>query len=264
MTDGDFADDTPQSERSVGDRLRAAREAQNLDVADIAQRTRIPQRHLEAIETGNYSALPSITYAMGFARAYARTVGVDEVSLATDLRTELDHSYAPKRREIVFEEADPRRVPTAGLALAGVAVAIVLLIGVFLWYGTSLFRTEDAPPVVAETVAPTPVVPAPAAPTGAGQVVLTATDEVWVRVYDAAGTTLLMKTMQPGETYSVPLDANGPQLNVGRPDQLTVTIDGTAVAPLGDGSRAISDVAIDAAALRARGAPAPAAPPVAG
>ena len=58
--------------------------------------------------------------------------------------------------------------------------------------------------------------------------------------------------MAAGEQYSVPADAKGPQILTGRPDALTVTIDGAVVAPLGTGDRTIKDVGISAAALLAR------------
>ncbi|RTL16348.1 MAG: helix-turn-helix domain-containing protein, partial [Sphingomonadaceae bacterium] len=47
------------------------------------------------------------------------------------------------------------------------------------------------------------------------------------------------------------------------PDKLDVTLNGTAIPPLGDGSRAIKDVRVSGAAIAARlsGAPAPTATP---
>ena len=76
----------PAPTERAGDILRTAREAQGLSVADIATRTRVPLRHLEAIEASDYSVLPSSTYAVGFARAYARAVGVEEVPIAQMVR----------------------------------------------------------------------------------------------------------------------------------------------------------------------------------
>jgi cytoskeletal protein RodZ len=61
----------------VGARLRAAREAQGLSLKDIAARTRITARHVEALETGDYGTLPGRPYALGFARSYAKAVGLD-------------------------------------------------------------------------------------------------------------------------------------------------------------------------------------------
>lgn len=257
MVDEVAGSPAPLGGERVGDRLRAAREAAGLTLADIGQRTRIPLRHLEAIETSTYASLPSITYAMGFVRAYARAIGADEVSLANSLRGELSTTWAPKPRHEPYALAEPARVPPRGLAMAGVLVAILIVVGIGLWYGTSIFRGEEAAPMtVAEAPAPNTVttpVPAPT-PSPAGLVRLTATDEVWVRVYDAANDTLLMKTMQKGESYDVPATARGPQINIGRPDKLAVTIDGQAVPPLGSGERPIKDIGISAEALRARAA----------
>ena len=60
----------------VGDRLRAARLSAGLSLEDIAEKTRIPLRHLDALERSDYAALPSFTYAAGFVRAFARALGV--------------------------------------------------------------------------------------------------------------------------------------------------------------------------------------------
>jgi cytoskeleton protein RodZ len=260
---------TPVEPARPGDRLRAARDSRGLSLAEIAARTRVPQRHLEALEAGDYGALPSPTYAMGFAKAYARAVGMDEVELAADLRRELDR-MGPRQPEYVpYETADPARVPSRGVAVLGVGIALAVLILVGLWYGTNLFQQHGATPpaaqdaVVAQAVTPRPTAAAtPAAPTG-GQVVLTAKDEVWLRVYDADNKTLYLGTMKPGETFAVPATANDPKINVGRPDKLDVTLNGTAIPPLGDGSRAIKDVRVSGAAIAARlsGAPAPTATP---
>lgn len=255
MEQGERADTAPQGPRTVGERLRQAREAQGLDLGEIAQRTRIPQRHLAAIETGDYNALPATTYAMGFAKAYARTVGVDTAELGRELRGELTQTYSRPVREM-YEASDPRRMPGPGVVVGGVVVAVLLLIAVGLFYGTDLFRASDAPPVpeIAQTeAAPAPVAVPPTMASG-GQVTLTATDEVWVRVYDSAGTTLLMKTMEAGEQYDVPPTASNPMINTGRADQIEVRVNGSIVAPLGDGRQAIQNVGVGAQALQARGA----------
>lgn len=240
-----------------GERLREARESRGLSLAEVAARTRVPQRHLEALEAGDYAALPSPTYAMGFSKAYARAVGIDEVVIAQEVRRDLDR-LGPRRPEYVpYETADPARVPSRGVAILGVGVALAVLILVGLWYGTSLFQPGSGTPaagetVVAQTIAPTPTPAAtPAAPTG-GQVVLTASDEVWLRVYDADNATLYLGTMKPGETFTVPAGANDPKINVGRPDKLAVTLNGSAIPPLGDGSRAIKDVRVSGEAIAAR------------
>ena len=86
-----------------------------------------------------------------------------------------------------------------------------------------------------------------------GTVVLTATETVWLKIYDKDGERLFEDQMEAGEKYTVPADADGPQILTGRPDALTVTIDGEVVPPLGTSERTISDVGVSAAALIARG-----------
>lgn len=267
MTDADPGSLEPiEPPKRPGERLRAAREAQGLSLVDVAARTRIPQRHLESIEAGTYDNLPSQTYAMGFARAYARAVGVDEVALAADVRGELDRTWDRKvQSRPVYEVNEPSRTPPSGLVWGGLIVAVLLIVGVGLWYGTDLFRgggaTETAAQTAAEVAVPVPQTVAPApTPAANDQVTVTATDEVWVRIYDGADKTLLMKTLAPGERYDIPAGTQGAQINVGRPDKLAITVGGKPVAPLGTGRVAIKDVSLAPADLLARGSGAATAP----
>ncbi|OYY92031.1 MAG: hypothetical protein B7Y45_00625 [Sphingomonas sp. 28-66-16] len=263
----DAGDEATLFPKTAGERLREAREAQGLSLAEVAARTRVPLRHLEAIEKSDYSGLPSPTYSVGFAKAYARAVGVDEVVVGREVRGHADATHrAPDYQP--YEMKDPKRLPPQGLAVAAGAVTLIVLLAIGLWYGTTLFRGDGSEPVAVAApaeLAPPPVTtpPPPPVPVG-GQVTLTAGDTVWLRVYDRSGKTLFQDEMKPGERYDVPADADHPMINVGRPDQIQVTVNGSTVPPLGDGKRAIKDVEVSAAALLARGstaaAPTPAAP----
>lgn len=252
----------------AGDVLRGAREAQGLTIADIGTRTRVPLRHLEAIETSDYAALPSVTYAVGFAKAYARSVGADEVRVAQMVREEVGKVGRKTPEYAPYTMADPSRVPSRGVAIVALGIALAVLVLVGLWYGTDLFRGGaggSTAPADTVAAAPTPTaapVAKPAAPTPeTGQVTLAATDEVWMRVYDADNKTLYLGTMKAGERFDVPRDAKDPMINVGRPDKLTVTLNGATVPPLGTGERAIKDVRIGAPAIAARLAGTPDAQP---
>ncbi|MFT3977555.1 MAG: helix-turn-helix transcriptional regulator, partial [Sphingomonas bacterium] len=156
MTDGaDNGEQTTLTPRSVGERLRAAREAQGMSLAEIAARTRVPQRHLEAIEDGSYESLPSPTYAMGFVRAYARTVGEDEVTLAHDTREEVSRLGRPVAQYQPYEIADPARVPSRGLVIVAAGVALAIVVLAVLWFAVGMWRSHadnaaaSAPAVVA-------------------------------------------------------------------------------------------------------------------
>ncbi len=248
----------------VGEKLRDARVAQGLELSDVASRTRIPLRHLAAIETSDYSGLPSPTYAIGFVKSYARAVGADEVALARELRAETASTFAAREVYERYDPEEPVREPPSGLAWAGAIVALLLLGAVGLWYGTDLFRggMSAAPEPTPTAIATPDAVPsAEPTPVTGGQVTLIATQPVWLRIYDAAGTRLYEKEMAAGERYDVPADANNPMINLGRPEAVQVTIDGAEVAALGRPGIAIKDVPISADALRTRGQPGAAATP---
>ncbi len=272
MTEAENSEQESLFPKRAGERLAEARAALGLSLAEIAARTRIPLRHLEAIEQSNYASMPSHTYAIGFAKAYARQVGVDEALVGRDIR---DHAALPPRQAASFDQfdiSDPARQPPRGLALIGAAVVLLLLVGMGMYYGSGLFLVDPTgAPIVATTTAPDAAAAAPgvatdaapAPPPAGGQVSLIATDVVWLRVYDATRKSIHEGEMKAGDRYDVPSDIAHPLINIGRPDKLTITVNGSAVPPLGDGKRALKDVEISAAALLARAAapPAPSAAP---
>lgn len=247
--------------QSVGERLRIMRETAGLDLNDVGTKTRIPLRHLEAIERGDYAALPSPTYALGFTRSYARAVGGDEAALIVQLREDLGREDPMAHGNLPYEPADPTRVPSRLLAWTAAALALILAVGYWTWR-SNYWGPDAITPVPSETPAvPPPVVattngtPAPAAAPAApatGEVVLTATAPVWLRIYDASKTKLFEKEMTVGERYTVPANANNPMILTGRPDGLKVTVGGREVAPLGTVEKSIKDVGVSAAALAAR------------
>lgn len=259
---------------SIGEQLRAAREARGLTLAQVAAETRIPQRHLQTIETGDFAALPARTYAVGFSRTYAKVVGLDEAEVADLVRAELDAQEPRDRsRPATFEPGDPARVPSRGLFWVVVIAVILLIAGGYFFMRTlfapagqlpSLVAQEEASQAAAQAEQQAATSPT-AAPTG--PVVFTALEDgIWVRFYDADGMRLMEKQMARGESYTVPAEAPGPQLWTGRPDALAITVGGKTVPKLAEDDTIVRDVPVTAEALLARPAPAatPAATPAAG
>jgi cytoskeletal protein RodZ len=243
----------------VGDRLRAARLAAGLALSDIADKTRVPLRHLEAIESNDFSTLPSFTYATGFVRAFARVVGEDEVALIRDLRVELGRDQDSWTAASGDNVADPARIPPKWLAWTAALIMLAFVGGYGLWRST-LFDPQSAEaeqaPVAPRPAAPVRPAPPPVAALPTGPVLLMAIDDVWVKIYDSSGKSLFQGIIKKGESYVVPPEANGPMIRTGRADQIAVTIGGVSVPPLGPANMTISNVPINAAALAAR----PAAP----
>src|SRR6185295_14914981 len=241
---------------SVGERLRAAREEKGLSLEDIAAQTRIPRRHLEAIEGADWDRLPAPTYTIGFARSYASVVGLDRADVADQLRGEMGGSRATTTAE-VFEPADPARTMPKGLVI-GAILAVIVIILVMSWLSR---RSLEQPDESAANTAPPAAAP-PATPTAQGPVVLAATDAVWLQVSEKGGATLFSGMLQPGQSYTVPATATAPVLKTGKPEALRVTVGTTVAPPVGPAATRVSDVSLlPADLLRTRAAPAPAAAP---
>jgi cytoskeleton protein RodZ len=63
--------------REIGAQLKDAREAQRLSLEDVSARLKVASSKLVAIESGNVSSLPDVTFAKGVMRAYARALQVN-------------------------------------------------------------------------------------------------------------------------------------------------------------------------------------------
>lgn len=262
MEEDAIVEDTPASEPSVGERLREARLAKGLELNAVAAETRIPLRHLESIEAGRFYDLPSRTYAIGFTRTYSRLLGLDEREMLDGVRAELgagdpQRATAPAN----FEPGDPARVPGRGLVWFALIAAILLIGGIYAFYssyfapglGPAPLQDQMEEPVADGGNGPA----AEATPTAqpSGPVVFTNTEEdTWVRFYDAQDKVLFEGIMKKGDTYTVPNDADNPQIRTGRPYAFDITIGGKAVPKISEEVVIVSNVPVSAAALLARAA----------
>lgn len=273
MTDDGELEHRPGGARA-GEQLRIAREAQNLSLQDVAQRTRIPVRHLALIEDGSYAGLPAPTYSAGFVKSYARLLGLDAQALSEQFRAEINRETVRPYRPEPYEPADPRRTPPIGLAALALVLALVIGLGVLYWRGS-----QDQPSALAAAgVAAQPgerdaavstskpvLGRPPTAPTAAnGPVTIGATQSVWIKV-SASGRTVFLGTLEPGKTVLVPPDAVDPILTTGRPGVTSISVGATPIPAVGDPDRAAHDVSLKPEALLARvTAPPPATQPPAG
>lgn len=252
--------------QSSGAMLRVERERQELTLKEVAQRTRVPMRHLEAIEASDFETLPGRTYVVGFTRSYAYALGLDPDPVLEQLDWDMEASGAatPRRSTADYEPIDATRIPPRAMTWGALGVLILLVAAYAVWRASSPVGNpvDDPPQIIAadeggiRSAESREVAESKAAdaeqPSADGQVVLTATGEVWLRVYEADGERLYQNTLQKGDRYEVPKDARNPQILTGRPDALTVTIDGRPVPSLGEGDLTIADYPIDAASLTAR------------
>jgi cytoskeleton protein RodZ len=249
---------------TVSAKLRAAREALGLTTGDIAKRTRVTLRHIEALEAGDYAAMPGRPYAIGFARGYALVVGLDGTAIADAVRAELQGRTPRAEARVLhqFEVGDPAKTPTRLLVwLAALLAAGILAMGAVFW--RSYYAPAAALPPLADSPEPAAAsltraqanvaVPPSDQPASGGTAVFTALEEgIWVKFYDGQGKQLMQKQLAKGESYTVPADAVSPMLWTGRPDALAIAIGGQAIPRLAEAEGIMKDVPVDAASLRAR------------
>jgi len=158
-----------------GASLRAAREAKNLAVADVAAKLKLTSRQVEALEEEDLSHLPSEVFVRGFVRNYARLVGLEPDSLIApvDAQAEVSETItAPSAGLDVGSSGIRRWVVYPAIALA---VFLVLVAALYHWLRQGEDTLIAAPPELAQQALPAgaasvpPVVPAapPAAETAA-------------------------------------------------------------------------------------------------
>jgi cytoskeleton protein RodZ len=276
------------SGKRTGAMLAAARAAAGLELVDVAQETRVPLRHLKALEADRHEDLPALPYAIGFVKSFARAVGLDPETVATQFRGETSkspHVPAP----LTLEPLDERRLPSSGLVAASVGIVILIIAGLSAW-GAGLFdpAAPGADSVaavpgagVADPAAADPAAADPARPQGTvagpdgvtapftgaaavpglpanatGPVVLTAREEVWVKIYDRSSrASAKIGILQPGESFTVPADQPNLLLWTGKAGALAITVGGQPLPPLGGPVDTVRDVSLAAADLIARTTP---------
>lgn len=151
--------------RTVGARLREAREKRGVSLRQIATSTRISVMSLEALERSDLSRLPGGIFTRAFVRAYAQEVGLDPDRTIQDFIAELPPEAATSTAHHASIEdgekleSDRKAVATA-LRLALVSLPII---GLVIYYGTqrrpAASGTAAVPP--AESHAPSTDTPAP-------------------------------------------------------------------------------------------------------
>jgi len=133
---------------SVGATLRARRIEQGLDLAAIADATRIRRVYLEAIEEGDFSGLPGgQAYAIGFLRTYAGHLGFDEQAIVRRFKDERAGDVKRPAYRL------PKPMPE-GRAPTGAILLMATLLGGLGYGGWYYLSATDQ--TLADVVAPLP------------------------------------------------------------------------------------------------------------
>jgi cytoskeletal protein RodZ len=203
---------------SIGDALRQERLRRGLSLEEVAERTRISARFVEALEAEEFDKLPGNFFARAFLRQYASFLGVDPRLVQPAVATLEEPAEAPPaepppetpRLHIapIVSHAKPRLALKRWLGSIASFVLVVLACAVMyvIWQRvrtapertTAAPATPQAPAVAAPPAAEPAWPPSPAGPPAPIQLDIRASADVWVRV-TADGAVLFSGTLRPGQ-----------------------------------------------------------------
>jgi flagellar biosynthesis protein FlhG len=83
--------------------LRKVRESRGIELGDIAQRTKISERYLRALEDERFTEMPAVVYVRGYVMEYARALRLDAPRVA--------ESYLARYRKLSALPAPPPATP---------------------------------------------------------------------------------------------------------------------------------------------------------
>ncbi|HXE74618.1 MAG TPA: helix-turn-helix domain-containing protein [Candidatus Xenobia bacterium] len=157
---------------SFGENLRRERELRGITLQELADRTKVNIRHIQALERNQFDRLPGGIFNRGFVRSIARYMKLDEAlwvgeyARAAGEEPEILAMYAKETPKAAA--ASPRRG-----VWSYVALVVVFAVGAYVVHDLRMRRAAEAAallPVASPSSAPaTPVVspPAPATATPA-------------------------------------------------------------------------------------------------
>lgn len=156
-------EDRPTSDE-FGPWLRRQREIRQIELQEIADRTKISVRYLRAMEQDRFDLLPGAVFTRGFLREYARYVGLNP--------DEVVNFYLSTREDDSNDGEDESETPArkSGFPVWRIVLGILLLAAV-VFLGWFLFRyvsgdsaDDEPPPARAAAPAPSTEAPEPAEP----------------------------------------------------------------------------------------------------
>jgi cytoskeletal protein RodZ len=278
---------------TIGERLRTAREAKHLTIGDIARRTYIQPRFLQAIDEDNLEIIPG-SHQKFFVREYAKVVGLDPEEVLSQLPEYVPPPPAAPvetRFDDVAESSAPvataapereRRRPSLpykrGVKMSGsnmplwLIIGAVVLIAVIVIYLVFIRNpkpsTADGPPPEDSTAAATTEILTPggddssaasAAVDGASGDSLNlegrATSKVWFTIV-MDGKRSETGTLDSGGTKIWRADSTF-RMSLGNAGGLQLYLNDKPLGTLGPPRSAVRNQLIDVTGIRKRATPAP-------
>lgn len=267
------------AEMTVGEILRNARTTgrRKREIQTIAKQLCIREDFLQALEDGNYTAIPEMVYILGFARNYAMELGLDPDEIVAKIKVEMGINTDGAGNvpgEVPADDADEDAPATVASMAAGSRVVQFLrrnwkwILGIVILVVAAIVAMVAFIPKSQEEVTPiTNNVVTVAAPTETkynveirerfgtenretAEVVLQATEESWVKVEDSRGNTVFSRVLVPGDIYYVP-SGNKYKATFGNVGGIDAWVDGKLAPKIGVGHVRKAGISLTPSALMA-------------
>lgn len=112
---------------TLGDGLRKAREMSGRSLVELSAATRVHTRYLTALEQNDWSVLPSRVFAIGYVRAYAAALGLDEQLAVERFKRETPDPSVPLQAPVGVAFEEVRRYSPR--IIAGALAVVVAVVG---------------------------------------------------------------------------------------------------------------------------------------
>ena len=119
---------------AFGEELRRAREQRGLAVETICDATKVPAKHIRALEAGAFEELPGGVFRRGFVRSYLNVLGLEEGAWMkrfeescreSGMRDPADMEWVTFAENVKSGRSAPRR--RVGIWSLGVVIALAAL-----------------------------------------------------------------------------------------------------------------------------------------
>lgn len=138
--DRDNTEDSENSELVGGERLRAAREEQQVSILEIAKELHLDEQKVRALEDNRFESLGAPVFAKGHLRKYAQLVGLDESDVLFDYH-ELTRSAGMPPVVGKPKRAGRERSPGPWIVVILVLIAAAFA---YWWFGSGRELTPES------------------------------------------------------------------------------------------------------------------------
>ncbi|MEM9469435.1 MAG: RodZ domain-containing protein [Pseudomonadota bacterium] len=251
----------------VGEILRRTRVHYNQSLMEVEANLRIRGSQLQAIEEGDFNAMPGRVYAIGFIRAYSEYLGLDGDRMVALFKGQ--YNAFKKAPSLNFPVTLAENKGPSPYIILGSLAGLIVFIAFWSTFMLPKHTRENIPPVTEELMQSSFLsgesrVDQTSAPSegllgslssnasNSEKIELVVSANSWTEIKDQNGTVILRKILKPGETYEVPQAEEGQNLILatGNAGGITIVIDGEKQGVLGTPAQVKKNIPLNSDSLK--------------